>query len=63
MDALRGAGYSDDKSIPDIIAELAEESGLEIPQSIAELPSLEIRHKDVIEKDQMGRMVRRILLS
>ena len=63
MDALRGAGYSDNKSIPDIIAELAEESGLEIPQSISELPSLEIRHKDVIEKEQMMSMVRKILLD
>ena len=63
MDALRGAGYSDNKEIPDIIAELAEESGLEIPQSIAELPSLEVRHKDVIEKEQMMSMVRRILLG
>ena len=63
MDALRGAGYSNEMSEPDIIAELAEESGLVIPQSISELPSLEIRHKDVIDKDQMERMVRRILLS
>ena len=63
MDALRGAGYSDNKDIPDIIAELAEESGLEVPQSIAELPSLEVRHKDVIEKEQMMSMVRRILLD
>ena len=63
MDALRGAGYSDNKSIPDIIAELAEESGLEVPQSISELPSLEVRHKDVIEKEQMMSMVRKILLG
>ena len=63
MDALRGAGYSDDKEVPDIIAELAEESGLEIPQSIAELPTLEVRHKDVIEKEQMMSMVRKILLD
>ena len=63
MDSLRGAGYSSDKSIPDIISELAEESGLVIPQSIAELPSLEVRHKDVIEKEQMESMVRKILLG
>ena len=63
MDSLRGAGYSDGKSIPDIIAELAEESGLTIPQSIAELPSLEVRHKDVIEKEQMESKVREILLG
>ena len=63
MDALRGAGYSDDKETPDIIAELAEESGLELPQSIAELPTLEVRHKDVIEKEQMMSMVRKILLG
>ena len=63
MDALRGAGYSDNKKTPDIIAELAEESGLELPQSIAELPSLEVRHKDVIEKEQMMSMVRKILLG
>jgi len=63
MDALRGSGYSDNKETPDIIAELAEESGLELPQSIAELPSLEVRHKDVIEKEQMMSMVRKILLG
>ena len=63
MDALRGAGYSDNKETPDIIAELAEESGLELPQSIAELPSLEVRHKDVIEKEQMMSMVRKTLLG
>ena len=63
MEALRGTGYSNDKDIPDIIAELAEESGLEVPQSIAELPSLEVRHKDVIEKEQMMSMVRKILLD
>ena len=63
MDSLRGAGYSNDKSIPDIIAELADESGLVIPQSIAELPSLEVRHKDVIEKEQMESKVREILLD
>ena len=51
------------KETPDIIAELAEESGLELPQSIAELPSLEVRHKDVIEKEQMMSMVRKTLLG
>lgn len=63
MDSLRGVGYSDNKSIPDIIAELSEESGLQIPQSISELPSLEVRHKDVIEKEQMKDIVCNILLK
>lgn len=63
MDSLRGIGYSDALSTSELITELAEESGLMIPQSIAELPTLEVRHKDVIEKEQMQDKVREILLG
>ena len=63
MDAIRGEGYSSGRSDETVIAELAEESGLEIPQSIKELPTLEIRHKDVIDKEDMEEKVRTILLG
>lgn len=63
MDSLRGPGFSDNLSTSEVIAELAEESGLVIPQSISELAELEIKHKDVIEKEQMERKVREILLG
>ena len=63
MDSLRGSGFSDNLSTSEVIAELAEESGLVIPQSISELAELEIKHKDVIEKEQMERKVREILLG
>ena len=63
MDAIRGEGYSKGRSDETVIAELAEESGLEIPQGIKELPTLEIRHKDVINKEDMEEKVRTILLG
>lgn len=63
MDALRGSGYSNGRSIETVIKELSEESGLEIPQSIAELSSKEVRHKDVIEKEQVEEKVLSILLG
>ena len=63
MDAIRGEGYSKGRSDETVIAELAEESGLEIPQGIKELPTLEIRHKDVIDKEDMEEKVRTILLG
>ncbi len=50
MDSIRGAGYSNGRSIETVIKELSDESGLEIPKSIAELGTKEIRHKDVIDK-------------
>ena len=63
MDALRGEGYSSGRSEEKVIEELAEESGLELPQSIKDLPKLEIRHKDVIDKEQMEDKVRQILIG
>ena len=63
MDAIRGAGYSDGRSIETVIKELSDESGLEIPKSIAELGSKEIRHKDVIDKEQMEDKVAEILIG
>ena len=62
MDAIRGAGYSGGRSIETVIKELSDESGLEIPKSIAELGSKEIRHKDVIDKEQMEDKVAEILI-
>ncbi|MCR4688724.1 MAG: threonine synthase [Saccharofermentans sp.] len=63
MDALRGTGYSSGRSIETVIKELSDESGLEIPASIAELGSKEIRHKDVIEKEEVEDKVVSILLG
>ncbi len=62
MDSIRGAGYSGGRSIETVIKELADESGLEIPKSIAELGTKEIRHKDVIDKEQMEDKVAEILI-
>ena len=62
MDSIRGAGYSGGRSIETVIKELSDESGLEIPKSIAELGSKEIRHKDVIDKEQMEDKVAEILI-
>ena len=63
MDALRGAGYSSGRSTDTLIRELSEESGLEIPQSIASLAEKEIRHTDVIAKEDMEKKVREILIG
>ncbi len=62
MDSIRGAGYSNGRSIETVIKELSDESGLEIPKSIAELGTKEIRHKDVIDKEQMEDKVAEILI-
>ena len=62
MDSSRGAGYSNGRSIETVIKELSDESGLEIPKSIAELGTKEIRHKDVIDKEQMEDKVAEILI-
>lgn len=62
MDSIRGAGYSGGRSIETVIKELSDESGLEIPKSIAELGNKEIRHKDVIDKEQMEDKVAEILI-
>lgn len=63
MDAIKGAGYSTGRSNDTVIKELSEESGLEIPVALAELPNKEIRHKDLIEKDQMESKVKEILIG
>lgn len=63
MDALRGAGYSNGRSSETLIRELSEESGLEIPASIATLGEKEIRHTDVIAKEDMEQKVREILIG
>ncbi|MCR5527813.1 MAG: threonine synthase [Saccharofermentans sp.] len=63
MDALRGNGYSNGRSVETIIKELSEESGLEIPAGIKDLSSKEVLHKDQIEKDQMENKVEEILIG
>ena len=63
MDAIRGEGYSNGRSVETVISELSEESGLEIPEGIKGLSSKEIRHKDVIDKEDMMDKVRQILIG
>jgi len=63
MDALRGEGYSEGKSVDELISELSDESGLEIPQAIKELSSKPVLHKEVIEKEDMREKVRSILVG
>ncbi len=63
MDALKGSGYSNGRSVETIIKELAEESGLPIPEGIKDLSSKEILHKDVINKEDMEDKVRSVLVG
>lgn len=62
IDSIRGAGYSNGRSIETVIKELADEGGLEIPAAIAELSSKPVRHTDFIEKDEMEAKVKEILM-
>ena len=63
MDAIRGEGFSEGKSVEEVIKELSDESGLEIPESIKDLSSKPVLHTDVIDKEQMEDKVRSILLG
>ncbi|MBQ7274557.1 MAG: threonine synthase [Clostridiales bacterium] len=63
MDAIRGEGFSDGKSVEEVIKELSDESGLEIPEAIKDLSKKPILHTDVIDKEQMEDKVRSILLG
>ena len=63
MDAIRGVGFSDGKSVEEVIKELSDESGLEIPEAIKDLSKKPILHTDVIDKEQMEDKVRSILLG
>ena len=63
MDALRGEGFSEGKSVEEVIKELSDESGLQIPEAIKDLSSKPVLHKDVIEKEDMESKVRSILLG
>ncbi|MBR3532276.1 MAG: threonine synthase [Clostridiales bacterium] len=63
MDAIKGEGFSRDKSIEEVITELSDESGLPIPDAIKDLSSKPVLHKDVIEKEDMEAKVRSILLG
>ena len=63
MDAIRGEGFSEGKSVEEVIKELSDESGLEIPEQIKDLSKKPVLHKDVIDKEQMEEKVRSILLG
>lgn len=63
MDALKGEGYSAGKDIMEVMKDLSEESGLEIPAAIKELPNKPILHKDVINKEEMKSKVKDILIG
>lgn len=63
MDAIRGEGFSEGKSVEEVIKELSDESGLEIPEAIKDLSSKPVLHTDVIDKEQMEDKVRSILLG
>ena len=63
MDAIRGEGFSEGKSVEEVIRELSDESGLEIPEAIKDLSSKPVLHTDVIDKEQMEAKVRSILLG
>ena len=63
MDALRGEGFSEGKSVEEVIKELSDESGLQIPEAIKDLSSKPVLHKDVIEKEDMESKVRSILIG
>jgi len=63
MDSLRGEGYSNGKDIMEVMKELSDESGLEIPAAIKDLPNKPILHKDVIDKEEMKNKVRSILIG
>jgi len=63
MDALRGEGYSQGRSVETVIAELSEESGLEIPEGIKDLKNKPVNHREVIDKEDMESCVEKILLG
>ena len=63
MDAIRGEGYSNGKSVDEVLKELSDESGLIIPEAIRDLSSKPVLHNEVIDKEDMESTVRRILLG
>ncbi len=63
MDALKGNGYSNGRSVETIIKELSEESGLPVPEGIKDLSKKEILHTDVIDKEDMQSKVESILIG
>lgn len=63
MDALKGNGYSNGRSVETIIKELSEESGLPVPEGIKDLSKKEILHTDVIDKEDMKNKVESILVG
>ncbi len=63
MDALKGNGYSNGRSVETIIKELSEESGLPIPEGIKDLSKKEILHTAIIDKEDMKKTVENILIG
>ena len=62
-DAIFGRGYSKGRSNSRLLEELADESGHEIPPTLQDLPTREIRHSKVIDKEDMKQTVRDLLVG
>lgn len=60
-DALFGSGYAKGRSVETLLQEMAGESGLELPASLAGLEKRPLRHERLIEKDAMKETVRQLL--
>ncbi|HAL74671.1 MAG TPA: threonine synthase [Clostridiales bacterium] len=56
-DAIYGSGYSRGRSEERLLDELAHESSLEIPLTLKDLGKRDIRHKQLIKKDEMKKAV------
>ena len=52
-DAVFGTGYARGRSTETLLAELAAESGLELPATLAGLAEKPVLHQRLVEKDQM----------
>lgn len=60
-DAIYGGGYSRGRSEERLLEELAEESSLEIPLTLKDLPKREVLHSMKIDKDEMMATVEKLL--
>ncbi len=62
-DAIFGKGYSKGRSEETLLQELAAESGLEIPLTLKDLGKRDVRHNQLIQKDEMMQTVEKILID
>lgn len=62
-DALYGNGYSKGRSEATLLHQLAEESGMEIPETLLDLNSKPVLHTRVIQKEEMRETVADLLLK